>query len=191
MPNPAITPLPRAAMEPRWRSVAETADQIRGESTLIEVLAQAPELLAWYYDGFYAEVFFKGRVERRVKEVLRLSLSIIHGCAFCNKGNTKSALDAGVTPAQIDAIGDIDNPVFDDRDRAVMRLAAEMALPNMQGECTPALQAELRSFFNEAEIVELAMVAAVLTGMAKMLFVFDLVSREATCPIGPRSQRAS
>jgi hypothetical protein len=24
----------------------------------------------------------------------------------------------------------------------------------------------------------------VLTGMAKMLFVFDLVSREADCPIG-------
>lgn len=189
MPNPAITPLRREAMEPRWRAVAETADQVRGESTLIEVLAQAPELLAWYYDGFYAEVFFKGRVERRVKEVLRLSLSTIHGCAFCNKGNTKSALDAGVTPAQIDAIGDIGNPAFDDRDRAVMRLAAEMALPNMQGECTPALQAELRRFFSEAEVVELAMVAAVLTGMAKMLFVFDLVSREATCPIGPNALR--
>jgi hypothetical protein len=27
----------------------------------------------------------------------------------------------------------------------------------------------------------------VLTGMAKMLFVFDLVSREATCPIGPQA----
>ena len=30
------------------------------------------------------------------------------------------------------------------------------------------------------------MVAAVLTGIAKFLFVYDLVEREAHCPIGPR-----
>jgi len=185
MPDPRIAPLPRDAMPERWRAVAERAEEVRGESTLIEVLAQAPELLSWYYDGFYAEVFFKGRVERRVKEILRLRLSTLHGCAFCNKGNTRSALEAGVTEAQVDAIRHPRSPCFDERDRAVMRLADEMALPNMQGEVTPELAAELRRFFSEAEIVELGMVAAVLTGMAKMLFVFDLVSREADCPIGP------
>jgi len=188
MPNPAIAPLARDRMSDRWRAVAETADAVRGESTLIEVLAQAPELLGWYYDGFYAEVFFKGRVERRVKELLRLKLSTLHGCAFCNKGNTKSAHDAGVTEAQIDAIWDTEGPLFDARERAVLRLAEQMALPNMRGEVTPALSAELHAYFSEAEIVELGMVAAVLTGMAKMLFVFDLVSREAHCPIGrPRA----
>jgi AhpD family alkylhydroperoxidase len=187
MPDPRIAPLPRAAMPRRWQEVAKAADDVRGEATLIEVLANAPELLGWYYDGFYAEVFFKGRVERRVKELLRLKLSTLHGCAFCNKGNTKSALEAGVSEAQIAAISEMDADVFDARDRAVLRMAAEMALPNMAGDVSPALAAELRRFFDAAQMVELAMVAAVLTGMAKMLFVFDLVSREATCPIGPRS----
>jgi AhpD family alkylhydroperoxidase len=187
MPDPRIPPLPRAAMPERWRQVAETADQVRGEATLIEVLAQAPELLGWYYDGFYAEVFFKGRVERRIKEILRLKLSTLHGCAFCNRGNTKSALEAGVTEAQVAAMWETDSPAFDAKERAVLRLAEEMALPNMRGEVTPDLAAELRRFFSEAEMVELAVVAAVLTGMAKMLFVFDLVSREATCPIGPHA----
>jgi AhpD family alkylhydroperoxidase len=191
MPDPRIPPLPRALMPERWQKVAERADEIRGESTLIEVLAQAPELLSWYYDGFYAEVFFKGRVERRVKELLRLRLSTLHGCAFCNKGNTRSALDAGVTEAQVDAIGTPSDPVFDARDRAVMKLADEMALSNMMGEMTPALADELGRYFDAPEMVELAMVAAVLTGMAKMLFVFDLVSREATCPIGPRARASA
>jgi AhpD family alkylhydroperoxidase len=189
MPDPRISPLPRALMPERWRAVAETADEVRGESTLIEVLAQAPELLGWYYDGFYAEVFFKGRVDRRVKELLRLRLSTLHGCAFCNRGNTRSAEQSGVTPEQIAAIGDPAATCFDARDRAVLALADEMALANMAGEVTPALAAELRRFFAEPEMVELAMVAAVLTGMAKMLFVFDLVSREATCPIGPHAAR--
>lgn len=190
MPQPRIPPLPRALMPERWRAVAETAEAVRGESTLIEVLAQAPELLAWYYDGFYAQVFFKGRVERRVKELLRLKLSTLHGCAFCNRGNTKSALESGVTEAQIAAMWETGAPVYDDRERAVLRLAEAMALPNMQGEMTPALAAELAKYFSPAEMVELAMVAAVLTGMAKMLFVCDLVSRDATCPIGPKALAA-
>jgi len=94
MPNPAIPPLARDLMPPRWRAAAETADDIRGEATLLEVLAQAPEHLAWYYDTFYAGIFFAGRVERRVKELLRLRLSTLHGCAFCNRGNVRSAREA-------------------------------------------------------------------------------------------------
>ena len=184
MPDPAIPPLPRDAMPDRWRAAAETADVVRGEATLIEVLANAPEHLAWYYDSFYAERFFAGRVERRLKELLRLRLSTLHGCAFCNRGNTKSALDAGVTEQQIASIRKPDSACFDERERTVLRLADQMALQNMMGEVDGDLRAALSRHFDAAQQVEFAMVAAVLTGMAKMLFVFDLVSREADCPIG-------
>jgi AhpD family alkylhydroperoxidase len=190
MPIPAIPPLPRALMPPRWRDAAATADTVRGESTLLEVLAQAPEHLAWYYDSFYGDIFFKGRVERRVKELLRLRLSTLHGCAFCNAGNTRSALDSGLTEQQVASIRKPASDCYDDRDRAVMKLADQMALQNMEGEIDAALRQELAQHFTPAELVELAMVAAVLTGMAKMLFVFDLVSREAECPIGPPSVTA-
>jgi AhpD family alkylhydroperoxidase len=187
MPNPAIPPLARDQMPPRWRAAAETADDIRGEATLLEVLAQAPEHLAWYYDTFYAQIFFGGRVERRVKELLRLRLSTLHGCAFCNRGNLRSAAEAGLTEAQIAAIRTPGAACFDERERAVLRLADEMALQNMAGDLDAGLRAELARRFQPAELVELALVAAVLTGMAKMLFVFDLVSREAECPIAPPS----
>jgi AhpD family alkylhydroperoxidase len=187
MPIPAIPPMPRQSMPARWREAAELADDVRGEATLLEVLANAPEHLAWYYDTFYGGIFFGGRVERRVKEVLRLRLSIRHGCAFCNRGNTRSALEAGLTEAEIAALRLPEAPGFDARDRAVIRLADEMALQNMAGDLDAALRAELARHFDPPGMVELALVAAVLTGMAKMLFVFDLVSREAGCPIPPPS----
>lgn len=188
MPDPAIVPLTRAAMPERWREAARVADDIRGESTLIEVLANAPELLDWYYDTFYRDVFFAGRVERKLKELLRLRLSTLHGCAFCNRGNTRSARDSGLSAEQVAAIRTPNAACFDARERAVMRIADEMALQNMEGGLTASMRADLADFFSAAELVELAMVAAVLTGMAKMLFVFDLVSREADCPIGPPPQ---
>ena len=37
---------------------------------------------------------------------------------------------------------------------------------------------------------KLGVVGAVLTGMAKMLFVYDLVEREPNCPIVPLSDAA-
>ena len=54
----------------------------------------------------------------------------------------------------------------------------------MEGQLTPALYADLSVHFDDGEIFELGMVAAVLTGIAKMLFVYDLVEREAHCPFG-------
>ena len=109
-----------------------------------------------------------------------------HGCAFCNKGNGEAARRAGVTDAQLDNIMNDASGVFSERERAVLRLGAEMVLPNMEGQLTPALYADLSAHFDDGEIFELGMVAAVLTGIAKFLFVYDLVEREAHCPIGPR-----
>ena len=42
--------------------------------------------------------------------------------------------------------------------------------------------AMLSEYFDDAQIIELGMVGAVLSGMAKFLFVFDLVEKEEDCP---------
>lgn len=58
-----------------------------------------------------------------------------------------------------------------------------MNLGNMQGYVTEELHEELAAHFTEAEIFELGMTMAVLCGMAKFLFCFDLVTREDSCPV--------
>jgi len=40
---------------------------------------------------------------------------------------------------------------------------------------------DLQKHFSDAEIIELAMVMAVLIGMAKMLFAFNFVEKEGYC----------
>ena len=144
-------------------------------------------MLEWYFQSFYGTVFYGGQVEVRIKELLRYRLSMTHGCAFCNKGNVEAARRAGVSDAQLDAIMDEGSAVFSGQERAVLCLAAEMVLPNMEGQLSPALYADLSAHFDDGEIFEFGMVAAVLTGIAKFLFVYDLVEREAHCPIGPRA----
>ena len=75
--------------------------------------------------------------------------------------------------------------LFDDRERAVLRLCEELTLANMDGYMDRHLYDALSEHFDDGEIFELGVCLAVLVGMAKFLFVFDLVSREDNCPIAP------
>lgn len=65
----------------------------------------------------------------------------------------------------------------------MLKLCDEMNLGNMQGYVDEELHGELSAHFTEAEIFELGMTMAVLCGMAKFLFCFDLVTREDSCPV--------
>ncbi|RMF94884.1 MAG: carboxymuconolactone decarboxylase family protein [Gammaproteobacteria bacterium] len=153
-----------------------------GDATFIEVLGNNPAMFDWYVNGFYGQVFHAGRLDRRVLELLRLRLANLHGCAFCNKGDRVQALAAGLSESELDALPDYENGPFSDAEKAALALADEMALTNMQGRLTPALHARLRAHFSDGDIVELGMLMAVLCGMAKFLFAFDLVEREPACP---------
>lgn len=183
MPNPLLARVAPEAMAPAIRQDYDASIALRDDATFIQVAANAPELLSWYRDSFYAKVFYGGRVDVRTKELLRYRLSMTHGCAYCNKGNSKAAERAGVTPEQLCHVMDESHAVFSDKDRAVLQLADQIAITNMAGAISPALYAALREHFDDAEIFELGMTAGMLTGMAKFLFVYDLVEREAHCPI--------
>ncbi len=187
MADPAIPKTPRGELPDDLRPLYDLCEERTGDATIIAVMARQPDILRWYFDVFYDGLFYNehagARVDVRTKELLRLRLSKQHGCQFCNRFNTVEALEAGVTQAQIDAIFEPDAEVWDDRDRAVLALADEMMLQNMQGHLSPALYRRLRAHYDDGEIVEIGFIAAVLTGVAKWIFTFDMVNREETCPI--------
>ena len=190
MPDPAIPRVARAQMNPRLQQDYDAALELRDDATLIEVGAHAPELMDWYRESFYAKVFYGGRVDVRSKELLRYRLSMTHGCAYCNRGNSAAARKSGVTEEQLARVMDETDAVFDARDRAVLKLADQVAMTNQHGHLDRALYAELRAHFDDAQIFELGMTAGFLTGMAKFIFVYDLVEKEANCPFVPRAPAA-
>jgi AhpD family alkylhydroperoxidase len=185
MPNPMLRRVPVAEMSERLRHEHAATLALRDDATLIEVGANAPELMGWYRDEFYAKLFYGGRVDVRTKELVRYRLSMTHGCAFCNKGNSVAARKAGVTDEQLANVMSEQHSAFDAKDRAVLKLADQIAMTNMNGLLDRPLYAELCAHFDDAQIFELGMVASLLMGMAKFIFVYDLVEREANCPLQP------
>jgi AhpD family alkylhydroperoxidase len=179
--------VPPEQMTPEIRAAREGALALTGDATIIEVFANSPTVTSFFFGDFYRTVFFGGEVERRYKELLRLRLSKTHGCWFCNRNNEAGAREVGYDDAQIAALGgDANAATFTPADRAVIDLADQLALTNMGGALTPDLHRRLKARFSDSQIVELGMVGAILGGLNKFAFVFDLVQREAYCPFVPQ-----
>ena len=133
---------------------------------LVEIGANAPHIAR-----VVLQELLRGRLLRwprrvsRIKEKLRYRLSMTHGCAFCNKGNVEAARPpASPTPSS--------TPSWLRRATSSANASARCCgwatrwmLPNMEGQLTPALYADLSAHFDDGEIFELGMVAAVLTGI--------------------------
>ncbi len=182
MPHPKLKRLASDTMPENLRTAWQASMDLRGDATFLEVSANHPDLFDWYVNSFYGEVFRGGLVAQKYKELARLRLSQTHGCRFCNQGNTVDALAAGITQAQIDQLSDYDNGPFDAKEKALIKLADQIVLTNPAGHLDDALYADLQPHFSDAEIYELGLVMGILAGVAKFLFVFDLVEREPTCP---------
>jgi AhpD family alkylhydroperoxidase len=182
-PDPFIRPLERDELPEAMRCSHDRAVSIRGDGTFIGVMGHAPDVLDWYGD-FYRRVFYGGAVPVAIKELVRFRLSTLHGCAFCNRGNRLDALAAGLTELQLSAIDDPGAACWSGAERAALRLAGEMSLGNPGGVLSAELYADLRQHFPDAQIVELGVTMAVLTGMAKFIFTFDMVERESYCEFG-------
>jgi AhpD family alkylhydroperoxidase len=183
LPDTPFNRVQREALDPALQPIWDTTQKLHGDTTFIEVMGNAPEVAKWYSDRFYGDLFYSGRVDKALLELVRLRLANVHGCAFCNRSDRIAALAAGLSESEVDAIGDYANGPFDDRQKAALELADVMVLTNAKGAVSKALYDRLKVHFGDAELVELGVVMAVLTGMAKFIFAYDLVEKEDYCPL--------
>ena len=187
MSNTLLSRVPRSAMGPELGGIWDTLNALTNEPSFVEAFASAPELLNFVMNDFYGNIFFRGRVENRYKQLLRLRLSVGHGCRTCNLQNVPGSLDAGITREQVAAIDDhLDGP-FSAAEHAVLRYADQMLLTSTDGIMDAELYQALREHFDDAQICELGVCMAVIGGMAKLSFVLDLVEKEPYCAFGNSS----
>ncbi len=180
-PQPSINKVPRDDLPQHMQVGWDQANDLTGDATFIEVSGNNPEVYDWYFKDFYKKLFYSGRLETSLVELVRLRLANVHGCAFCNKGDTAHALKSGISQEQVDSLGDYLLGPFTNREKAALKLADEMVLNNQRGDLNSELYKELKKDFTDGEIYELGMIMAVLVGVAKFTFVFDLVEKEDYC----------
>lgn len=192
MVDTLFTRTPRDDLPEDFKPAWDMLNKLTGEPAFIEVFASAPHLVGLVMNEFYVKTFFGGLVEQRYKQLVRLRLSIVHGCRTCNKQNVPGALEAGITQEQVDSMiaGTYETGPFADAEKAVLAYADQMVLTNMNGDMSPELFTQLRAHFSEPQILELGVVMALIGGMAKLSFILDLVEKEDYCPFVPAAATA-
>ena len=180
MPEPVIPQIPKEDLDQDLRQVFDTGIERTGDATIIGVMAQQPDILRWYFSQFYDGLFYNEnpgmKVDVRTKELLRLKLSKQHGCQFCNRFNTVDAMAAGITQDTVDHLMDSSSDHHAPKDKAVLQMCEEMMLQNQQGHLSQEIYSELRQHYDDGQIVEMGFIAAILTGVAKWIFTFDMVN---------------
>ncbi len=184
-PDTPFARVPRDQLPPLMQTAWDDAQALHGDTTFTEVFGNAPAIYDWYLNDFYKKVFYSGRLDLRLVELVRLRLANVHGCAHCNRGDRRAALKAGIPETVLDQLDQYESGPFSEAEKAALALADEMVLTNPKGRVSRDLYARLKDHFSDGELVELGVIMAVLCGMAKFIFAYDLVEKEDYCPFVP------
>ena len=146
--------------------------------------APAPELLQQYLTGFYYNWHSnKGlaesvaRLSPREKELVRLRIATLNGCQTCKAARLSADTITEAEALGVDGYNSEDG--FSERERAAIRLAELMALDHLSID--DDVIREMHEHFDEAELLELMMMAGQYIGFGRLLAVLQL--EEVACPI--------
>jgi uncharacterized peroxidase-related enzyme len=125
------------------------------ENCFFRVMANRPEVLKAFVP-FYGAVMGAGPVPRRTKELIYLTCSYANHCVFCARAHTAAGQKAGITEQEMQALQAATDEGFSEPELAAIRYARELTVTAAAATTRNALS----SHYNDEQIVELTMVAA-------------------------------
>lgn len=135
--------------------LAELERKIGRPSNMYRAMAHRPEALE-RFAPLYKAVMGAGSVDRRLNELVYLTVSYANECPYCTAGHMASARRAGVSDDEMRALQTDQDHGFSDPERAAVRYARELAQTAAADDTSDALA----EHFNSEQIVEITLVAA-------------------------------
>jgi alkylhydroperoxidase family enzyme len=137
---------------------------------LYRVLANNPVMLR-SYAHLAKTVRYDAGTPRALRELVILRIAQLCGSEYEWQHHRRMAADAGVSDEQVAALGEAaSSPLFDDAQRAAIRLAEEQHELRVSDETVAALRAAV----GDAATVELSLMAGLYEAVARMLQAFAI-----------------
>jgi 8-oxo-dGTP diphosphatase len=124
-------------------------------SPFFRVMANRPEALKTFVP-FYGAVAGAGSVDRRVKELVYLTVSYANHCAFCAWAHEAGATKAGITAEEMQAVRAEQAGHFTPAELAAIGYARELTRTASAAET----RATLLEHFTSEQVVEITLLAA-------------------------------
>jgi 4-carboxymuconolactone decarboxylase len=138
---------------------------------LYRLLGNSPAMLeAWV--GLAWPLRSKPTTSRALRELLIMQLAVLTRASFEWQAHWSAAVKAGVTPAQLAALGSwSSSELFDEPTKAALRCSEEMLA---DGGASAEAVATLRGYFNDGECVELILTSAFYACVSHVLLTIGI-----------------
>jgi uncharacterized peroxidase-related enzyme len=149
-----LAPLPPADLPKELQPLLEMADGMMGfVPNDLFIMARNPALVQ-AMGHLIGAVYGQGTLDPGFKRIIGYITSTASGCVYCQSHTAHGAHNAGIDSQKIVDAWDYEtSDLFDDRDRAALRVAQGAGLsPNA---VTDEQFADLKNYFSDDEIVEI------------------------------------
>jgi uncharacterized peroxidase-related enzyme len=136
-------------------------------------MANRPEVLK-HFVPFYGSIMGPGSVDRRIKELVYLTVSYTNKCAYCTAAHTASGRKAGVTEEEMLSLQAEQDGGFSAPERTAIAYARELTRTADGAQTRDALNA----YYNDEQIVEITLVAALANFTNRFNNGLDLVPEQ-------------
>lgn len=134
---------------------------------------------------FWNKLLYEGLLPAKLKEMVRIHISVAHNCGYCSTVRSVPAQEEGLTEEIIvEMMNWRDSDIFSDRERAALHYA-ELFKSGDGAIDSDEVYNDLRQHFSDEEIIELGILCAQTDGMGKFARSINIVSWGEACAINP------
>ncbi len=161
----------RDELDPEILEFIDQIEETTGDSTAMRVLARRPQMVK-DFAAFYWPLQTEGLINRKLVELVRLSVAQVNQCPNCLAARYQDSIDDGLTEQLVSQLPEAERTgEFTDREKAAIILARKLAKDHFS--VTDEDFERLYEHFSVDEVVELNMLIAQFVGIGRMLAVVN------------------
>jgi AhpD family alkylhydroperoxidase len=163
------------------RILAATASTGTPDARLIRVLGKGELGARWL--EFFSEVMTGGKLPHRLKELVRIRMSVVEECGYCSSVRSKLALSEGLTENVIGEMRDLETSEhITEREKAAVRYADRYKRNDVDSD---EVFDDLREHFDDEEIIELGVLCSTVHGGGPFAISLQVLTWEQACEATP------
>jgi AhpD family alkylhydroperoxidase len=131
----------------------------------------------------WTRVHFEGTLPHRLKELVRIRMSIVESCGYCSSIQTDRSRAEGVTDELLLRMVELETAEeFSEAEKAALRYADLFQAEDIEGE---GVYEALREHFDDDQIVELGQLCGLILGMGRFARSLDVLTWDQACAMKP------
>jgi AhpD family alkylhydroperoxidase len=177
-----IEPLSQDPGDPRYqRLLADARERGTPDERMVRVYGRSEIGVKWL--ALCNDLFYSGLLPHRLKELIRIRMSVAEECGYCSSLRSTQAEREGLTEDVVMQMLDLEHaPDLTAQEKAAIRYADRYRREDVQGQ---QVFDALREHFDDEQIIELGVLCSALHGGGPFAKSLEVLTWAQACELRP------